>query len=62
MYIFVREFQIQPGDTFTVYNGAKNDGVNLDKIVTLVGSADLYCQIVVNPCLRATVMVVMGYK
>ena len=41
MYIFVREFHIQPGDTFTVYNGAKSDGVNVDKIVTLVGSAGL---------------------
>ena len=54
MYIFVREFHIQPGDTFTVYNGAKSDGVNVDKIVTLVGSAGLYCQIVVNPCACVT--------
>lgn len=54
MYIFVREFHIQPGDTFTVYNGAKSDGVNVDKIVTLVGSAGLCCQIVVNHCVCLT--------
>ena len=62
MYIFVREFHIQPGDTFTVYNGARSDGVNVDKIVTLYGSVGLYTLIVTVVWILIEVMLLTSNK